>query len=187
MKSIISNLFLRFRKLKYKSFSNNNNVDGDYRALQPVVVRGQGQINLGENVKFGVVNSPFFYNTYTYLEARNKDSKIEIGNNVNCNNGLSITSEKSIIIKNNVLIGYNCQISDSNFHNLDYNKRKETDPDPRAVIIKENVFIGNNVTILKGVEIGENSVVAAGSIVTKKFPSNVIIGGVPATIIKEIN
>ncbi|UBB91028.1 hypothetical protein J4771_06535 [Candidatus Kaistella beijingensis] len=54
------------------------------------------------------------------------------------------------------------------------------------VIIGENVWIGNNVTILKNTEIGNNSIVAAGAVVGGVFPENVIIGGVPAKIIKNL-
>ena len=55
------------------------------------------------------------------------------------------------------------------------------------VIISNNVWIGMNATILKGVTIGENSVVAAGAVVTKSVPANVVVGGNPAIIIKEFN
>ncbi|WP_298902681.1 acyltransferase [uncultured Psychroserpens sp.] len=187
IKRIAANLYMRLRKLIYSSFSNNTDVEGTYIALQPVVIRGKGKICLDENVKFGVTNSPFFYNTYAYLEARHENAIIKIGKNVNCNNSISITAEKSIIIKDDVLIGYNCQISDSNFHDLHPEKRLETDPKPERVTIENNVFIGNNVTILKGVTIGENTVIAAGSIVTKSFPSNVIIGGCPASVINALD
>jgi acetyltransferase-like isoleucine patch superfamily enzyme len=54
------------------------------------------------------------------------------------------------------------------------------------VIIGKNVWVGNNVTILKNSEIGDNSIVATGAVVTGKFPANVIIGGIPAKIIKEV-
>lgn len=54
------------------------------------------------------------------------------------------------------------------------------------VIIGKNVWIGNNVTILKNAEIGENSIVAAVAVVEGKFPANVIIGGLPAKIIKSL-
>ncbi len=54
------------------------------------------------------------------------------------------------------------------------------------VIIGKNVWIGANVTILKGIYIGDNSIIAAGAVVTKDVPPNVIVGGVPAKIIKEI-
>jgi maltose O-acetyltransferase len=54
-----------------------------------------------------------------------------------------------------------------------------------SVEIGENVFIGSNVTILKGVRIGNNSVIACGSLVTKSIPDNTIAGGVPAKIISN--
>lgn len=57
---------------------------------------------------------------------------------------------------------------------------------PKPIHIKKNAWIGANVTILQGVTIGENSVVAAGSVVSKDVPDNVIVGGTPAKIIKEI-
>jgi len=151
------------------------------------VLRGEGKINFGDNVSFGVINSPFLYNTYGYIEARTKESCIIFGNNINVNNSLSIVSEKRVLIKNNVLIGFNCSISDSNFHDLDKDNRKQTDPAPQEVIIENNVFIGNNVTILKGVVVGENSVIATGAVVTKSFPKNVVIGGCPAKIISELD
>jgi len=55
-----------------------------------------------------------------------------------------------------------------------------------SVKISKNVWIGNNVTILKNSEIGENTIIAAGAVVSGKFPKNVIIRGIPAKIIKEI-
>jgi acetyltransferase-like isoleucine patch superfamily enzyme len=57
---------------------------------------------------------------------------------------------------------------------------------PKAIHIKKNAWIGAGATILQGVTIGENSVVAAGSVVSKDVPDNVIVGGIPAKIIKEI-
>ena len=54
------------------------------------------------------------------------------------------------------------------------------------VIIKDNVFIGNNVTVLKGVVIGQNSVIGAGSVVTRSIPENVIAGGIPCKVLREI-
>ena len=117
---------------------------------------------------------------------RSKKSSIIFGNDISINNAFSAVAECSIVIKDKVLIGYNCSISDSNFHDLRKDNRQQTDPNPAEVIIETNVFIGNNVTILKGVTIGANSVVSAGAIVTKSFPSNVIIGGCPAVQIGEV-
>lgn len=57
---------------------------------------------------------------------------------------------------------------------------------PKSIHIKKNAWIGANATILQGVTIGENSVVAAGSVVSKDVPDNVVVGGTPAKIIKNI-
>lgn len=54
------------------------------------------------------------------------------------------------------------------------------------MIIGKNVWIGNNVTILKNSEVGDNTIIAAGAVVSGKFPANVIIGGVPAKTIKVL-
>tara|TARA_B110001450_G_scaffold253344_1_gene276629 strand:- start:1812 stop:2375 length:564 start_codon:yes stop_codon:yes gene_type:complete len=186
LKNIVVRILLKCRKIKYDLYSTNNPVNGKQIPHQPVVLRGKGEISFGYQVNFGVINSPFFYNTYAYLEARNQNSILKFGNNIHINNGFSAVSEKSITIKDNVLIGYNCSIIDSSFHNIEINKRNETDSNPQKVIIEKNVFIGNNVTILKGVTIGENSVIANGSIVTKSFTKGVVIAGIPAVIIKKI-
>jgi len=183
---IISKIYFGVLKIAYSAKSNNKASEGEYIAKQPVVLRGKGKIYFGESVKFGVVNSPLFYNTYAYLEPRNEYAMIKFGNHVNINNSFSAVAEKSITISDNVLIGYNCSIMDSNFHDLMPSKRNQTDPEPQSVFISKNVFIGNNVVILKGVVIGENSVVAANSIVTKSFPENVVIGGSPAKIISKL-
>lgn len=186
IKRIISKLYFSIRFIAISSKSNNKNIEGGYKGFIPVVIRGKGRISFGEKVNIGVINAPLFYNSYAYLEPRNKDAIITFGNNVNINNAFSVVSEKSITIGDDVLIGYNCNISDSNFHDLSVNKRKNTDPNPQEVIISKNVFIGNNVTILKGVILGENVVVAANSVVTKTFPKNSVIGGNPAIVIRSI-
>lgn len=186
LKNLIVKILLKCRKIKYSFYSNNNNVSGNFITHQPIVLRGKGKINVGYNVNIGVINSPMFYNSYGYIEARNEDATLNFGNNIHINNGFSIASEKSIIIKDNVLIGFNCHIIDSAFHNIEIDKRNETDPNPKEVVVEENVFIGNNVTILKGVTIGENSVIANGSIVTENCPKNVIFGGIPAKVIKPL-
>jgi len=186
LKNLISKILLKCRKLKYSFFSTNSNLLGTYIAHQPVVCRGKGTITFGNNVNMGVINAPYFYNEYAYLEARNQDASLLFGNNIHINNGFSAIAEKSIVIEDDVLIGYHCNIIDSDFHNLNPEKRNETDPNPQEIIIKKNVFIGNNVTILKGVVLGENSVVANGAVVSKSFPENVVIGGVPAKIISKL-
>lgn len=150
-------------------------------------MNGKGQICFGKNVLIGIDPSPFLYSGYGYLEARNINSKISIGDNVMINNNVVIISEgEGIVISSNTLIGTQCEIYDSDFHNLEIDKRLTGEINTKKVFIDENVFIGSNVKILKGVSIGRSSVIANGSIVTKSIPSNVIAGGIPAKVIKRL-
>lgn len=83
------------------------------------------------------------------------------------------------------LIGQYVTIMDHEAHGIDSNSRLKIGP-IGSVSIGNNVWIGNNVIILKNSTIGDNSIVAAGSVVSGVYPSNVIIGGVPAKVIKPL-
>jgi acetyltransferase-like isoleucine patch superfamily enzyme len=95
--------------------------------------------------------------------------------------GVSIGCTKKIIIGQNVRCGNNTMIMDTDWHWTD----PRTGPNA-PVEIGDNVWLGINVTVTKGVTIGENTLVAAGSIVTKSLPANVIAGGIPAKVIRNI-
>ncbi|MGB6268579.1 MAG: hypothetical protein WBF67_06155, partial [Olleya sp.] len=73
---IINKLFFRLHqkliRFGYASVTNNMNISGVFKSHSPVVVRGFGKVQFGDNVNFGVINSPKFYNSYAYIEARNK-------------------------------------------------------------------------------------------------------------------
>lgn len=109
---------------------------------------------------------------------------ITIGKNVFFNTGCSFQDRGGISIGDGSLIGMNVTIATLN-HGLSLETRNTTYPSP--VVIGKNVWIGSNATILPGVTIGDNSVVAAGAVVTKEVPENVVVAGVPAKVIKEIN
>ncbi|WP_157547147.1 acyltransferase [Kordia zhangzhouensis] len=187
MKQSIRHYLLRFNVWKYNFLSNCKNVIGKPKRFQPLLLEGNGTIEFGQNVSFGILRSPYLFSGYGYMEARESLAHIYIADNVAINNSCVFTAEKKITISKNTVIGYNCHISDSSFHNLDIDKRHETDPQPQEVFIDENVFIGNNVTILKGVNLGKNVVVGSGAVVTKSFPNNSIIAGVPAKQINQVS
>ena len=101
----------------------------------------------------------------------------------------SITGQSNFIVANRLTIGegsvisWGCEISDSDWHNIDYQGKRERD---QAIVIGSHVWIGSHVKILKGVHIGNNPVVAANSVVTKSFgEENILIAGNPAMIIKR--
>ena len=121
-----------------------------------------------------------------------RNGKIIIGDNVGMS-GVSICAHDQITIGNNVLIGANSFIFDTDFHSLVSDIRlqeiitmrpigEKTEP----IKIDNNVFIGANSIIMKGVKIGENSIIAAGSVVIKDIPSNEIWGGNPAKMLRKI-
>ena len=116
-------------------------------------------------------------------------------------NGALVMAEEKIEIGSHCLISWNVGIADSDFHPLDPAQRlidaqavapffKDRPPRPKLktapVKISDNVWIGMNATILKGVTIGENSVVAAGSVVTKSVPPNTVVAGNPAVFVKQL-
>lgn len=106
-----------------------------------------------------------------------------LGKNVFINHACSFLDLGGIIIEDNVMIGPRVNIVSEN-HPVDPVQRRSLDL--KRVLIKKNAWIGAGATILPGVTIGENAVVAAGAVVNKDVPANVIVGGVPARIIKAI-
>jgi len=114
----------------------------------------------------------------------NYGKHITLGRNVFINHLCSFLDLGGIIIEDGVMIGPRVNLVSEN-HLLDPVDRKTLVPG--AVTVKKNAWIGAAATILPGVTIGENSVVAAGALVTKDVPPNTLVGGVPAKIIKSLN
>lgn len=115
-------------------------------------------------------------------------------------NGAIIMAEEKVQIGSYCMVSWNVGIADGDFHPLEPAQRiidaqaiapflEGRPPRPHLktapVILEDNVWIGMNATILKGVTIGKNSVVAAGSVVTKSIPPNVVVAGNPGVIVKE--
>ena len=120
--------------------------------------------------------SPKLYHSECYLEAQAVGAKIDIGKRVYINNNTIIIADKgSISIGDNTLIGPRFICFDSNFHPLHPDKRLSSDYSCKPVRIGRNVFIGANVTVLQGVNIGDNSVIGAGSVISQDVPANVIV------------
>lgn len=179
-------LYSKFRILKFKILSTNTYI-GSPILHTPLLCEGKGLINIAKNVHVGYPTSPFYFSSYVYMEARKNNSKIFIGENVWFNNSCTIICDGSeIYIGSNCLFGTGLNIFDSDFHKTKINERNSGDHISKPVRIGDNVFTGFNVTILKGVSIGDNSVISAGSVVTTDIPENVIAGGIPAKILKKI-
>jgi acetyltransferase-like isoleucine patch superfamily enzyme len=120
------------------------------------------------------INRPCIISTLTL------NAEIIIENNCGFS-GTVIGAFKSIHIGSNVNCGANTLITDSDWHTKD-NRSGPIIP----VVINNNVWLGEGVKVLKGVSIGENSVIGAGSVVTKSIPANVVAAGNPCKVIKDL-
>ncbi len=109
---------------------------------------------------------------------------IQIGKNVFINHGCTFLDMGGITIEDEVQIGPKVNLITEN-HPIDPANRKALICKP--IMIKRNAWIGAAATILPGVTIGENAVVAAGAVVSRDVPANTIVGGVPAKIINTIS
>lgn len=137
------------------------------------------KIIIGENFSaVSIVNESNLVKRPCTIQTNLEGAIIEIGNNVGMS-GCIIACFKYVKIGNNVRIGGNCTIFDGDFH-LDDSRAGE----PKDVIIEDNVWLGYDVIVLKGVHIGPNTVIGAGSIVTRDIPSNCMAAGNPCKVIK---
>lgn len=108
---------------------------------------------------------------------------IKIGKNVFINSGCRFQDQGGITIGDGSLIGHNVVLATINH---DYNPKKRGMMYLKPIVLEENSWIGSNATILPGITIGENSIVAAGSVVTKDVPANTIVAGNPAKFMSNL-
>jgi maltose O-acetyltransferase len=178
--------FIKFRIWKYNFLSECNNVIGKPNLYIPLLMRGEGKIQFGKNFQNGVILAHHYYSSYNYILSRFKNSEVIIGDNVVMANGATIQADNKVIIEDNVMIGINCMLVDSDGHDLHPDKRHTGIPITSPIVIKKNVIVYYNSTIFKGVTIGENSVIGSCSVVTKDIPPNVFAAGNPARVIRSL-
>jgi len=172
--------------LNNASFGKNLKINGFLK----VHITRKGSMCLGDNVK---INSGYNHNI---IGRQQKsifwvDGSLKIGHNTGMSATAIICNDK-IEIGDNVLIGGNTVIYDTDFHSLDPKIRFNKNLDKKTakkgkVTIGNNVFIGSHSTILKGVSIGNNSVIGACSLVSKNVPENQIWAGNPIRFIKNLD
>lgn len=153
---------------------------------QKTIINGAGTVTIGNRCNFGFKYGGFHKKGRIEIQPRYKNAVIKIGNGVSTNNNIFMCSANTIEIGDNSLIGQNVTIMDFEGHGIHPDNRQQIGK-IGSVTIGKNVWIGNNVTILKNSEIGNNTIIATGAVVSGKFPANVIIGGIPAKIIRNID
>lgn len=153
-----------------------------------VSLENRGSLKIGDGI---LITSSWRKNPVGLTERMvirvSRDASLVIGKGVRISNSL-IYAQQKIEIGSDAMIGGGCQIIDSNFHSLNATKRMQS-PDPdvhtQPIRIGERAFIGTGVIILPGVEIGDEAVIGACSVVTKSVPKGQIWAGNPATYVSD--
>jgi len=107
---------------------------------------------------------------------------LEIGDNVFINYGSSLVASSHVRVGNDCLIGTHVMVMDCDFHRVE---DKSWDTSGTPILIEDRVWLGNRSMVLKGVRIGHDSVVAAGSVVTRDVPPRTVVAGVPAVVVRH--
>lgn len=152
---------------------------------QPTRIRGFQHMKIGTGFTTG---------QYCRIEAQfspeqSESKSLVIGNNVQINDRCHIAAIYDLRIGNHVLIASNVFITDHDHGNTDLTSLQQI-PAAREIVyastvIGDNVWIGENVVILKGIKVGNNSVIGAGSVVTKNVPPFSVVAGVPGRVVKS--
>jgi acetyltransferase-like isoleucine patch superfamily enzyme len=184
---LVGGFYLRFYRLIYPGFRVGKNpaVWGRFN----VMMFAGGTITIGDNLH--MVSQPARCTSALFARARFTTFSrgcIRLGNRVGLN-GTTITSKKGITIEDGTMIAQNVIIVDSDFHAQwppEARLHSDTSDYDKEVVIGKNVWIGMNCLVLKGVQIGDNSIIGAGSVVVKSIPSGVMAAGNPARVIREL-
>lgn len=142
----------------------------------------QNKIDFGDNVKIGA---------YSSISSTSHMSKFGIGFKIGNNSGVGRFTEfgasGGIEIGNDVIMGSYVSFHSENHNFKDFSKPiREQGVTSKGIKLGDNIWVGAKTTFLDGCEVGNNSVVAAGAVVKDVFPEKVVIGGIPAKIIKHL-
>jgi maltose O-acetyltransferase len=141
-------------------------------------VKNEGRLLIGDRVRITSTIATFELGV-------GPQGTMDIGSNVLINYGCSFGATKLVRIGDRCNIGTQCILIDNAFHELDPDLR-DVQPESQPVILERNVWLASRVIVLPGVTVGENSVIGAGSVVTKDIPPNVLAAGIPAKVIRPI-
>lgn len=142
------------------------------------LVSNFGKLYIGDRVRFSSVVS-------TLEIGVGPNGTLEIGDRVLVNHGSSLAATKLLRIGDRCNIGSQVILMDNSFHGIDPERRDE-EPEPQPVVLEDNVWLAARVIVLPGVTVGKNSVVGAGSVVTRDVPPNVLAAGMPAKVIRSL-
>jgi len=148
---------------------------------QHVSISGPG-IHLAHHVRFHAMPyAPIHLSTWAFSEAR---PEIHIGAYTILNPGVRVIAAERVEVGQGVQLATGAYVTDADWHGIYHRAIPPGDTAP--VVLEDNVWIADGAKVLKGVRVGENSIVAAGAIATRDVPANTIVAGNPARILRKI-
>ena len=163
----------------------------DWRIFgRPILQRHRGsQINVGDglSLRSWPRSNPLAPTAPVVLSTRRADAELTIGDDCGFT-GTTLVAADRVVIGDRVLVGGNASIVDFDFHPLTPEARAENINAGSAapVVIEDDVFVGVDALILKGVTVGEGAVVGAGSVVTQDVSPRTVVAGNPATVVRTL-
>lgn len=183
---------LRWNRLRFKMLGIKYGSDLKVINQIKVILDENSEVVIGNNFTLmsGDYYNPLYRNLRGVIFAM-PGAKILIGDNVGMSSPC-ISAHKFICIGNNVKIGAGTTILDSDCHSLNYKCRQVGGGDTlnkvdKEILIEDDVLIGMNCIILKGVRIGARSIIGAGSVVSKDIPEDAVAAGNPCRVIRINN
>ena len=154
-----------------------------------MILKPQNLKIFGNNISIGdyatLITAPDKRIDLSTWETDKINGEIDLGKYILISPGTSIRSAKKIIIGESTMIASDVTITDSDWHGI-YD-RTDYVATPKEVVIEDNVWIGEKSIILKGSNIGRNSIIGAGSVVNGVVPENVVFAGNPAREVKKLD
>ncbi len=186
-------LYRHWNRIKFRLLGVSLGNNADMFSKIYLHVGEKAKVIIGSNFAFqsGENFNPLCRNTYGSIYVFDH-ATLTIGNDSGMSGG-TIWATDSIVIGNNVLIGANCTIIDGDIHSTDWQQRhnKKSSPLPmeynhKPIVIDDDVWLGANTIVLKGVTIGKRTIIGAGSVVTKDIPADCIAAGNPCVVVKNL-
>ncbi len=182
----VKKYYLRFRRWYTHHFLRPA---CDYLGDYATVMKPWHVLISGPNIEIGkcatIIGEPYSPVKIGVWGRESGQGRIKIGDYVLISPGSRIQASDEIIIGDSVMMANGVHITDCDWHGI-YDRTQRSD-EVKPVHIGDNAWLGDHCVVLKGVTIGENSIVAANAVVTRDVPANVVVAGNPARVVKELD
>jgi acetyltransferase-like isoleucine patch superfamily enzyme len=164
--------------------SQCESVGAGFRMEQLPYIWGSGRIVIGEGVRLSGKSSISFHHACGHVP------ELRIGDGSFLGHDCSLAVASSIVIGRHVLVAGGARMADYDGHPVDAAARRAGLPTPpdavRPIVIEDDVWLGADTRILKGVRIGARSIVGSGAVVTRSVPPDVVVAGNPARVVRHL-